>query len=194
MLMQDSQRQAAGLSSDDPYDIIKLIDPVLQAASGLAWVAAAFHVVEMLHAWAPNWLVARFGWAMHWGAALSPWQALCLVVEYICEAQMFALTAKIAARCVRSEVFVHDNIRLLRLIGYWGLVGRMPDFLLGFVEGITDGATGRPYHAMNGDIGNVPVTSDMPFAGDVALLVLPFVMAWVFRRGMALRQELDEVV
>ncbi|MFT8807343.1 DUF2975 domain-containing protein [Gluconobacter sp.] len=161
---------------------------LLQIPAGLSVVVAAGHVCAVLQNDLPVFLTHWAGWRL----LMTPWQGLSAMThlgrafQEICQAVILYRIAAIIFECLQEQIFTSANVRSLRLIGFTGLASLCVPFFAGFIEGWV--AVSSPVSHPHDSFYDVETVSDL------GLVALPFVMAWIFQKGLELRSELDEVV
>ncbi|MEN3168056.1 DUF2975 domain-containing protein [Gluconobacter sp. OJB] len=161
---------------------------LFQIPAGLSALVAAGHICAALQNDLPLLLTRWVGWKF----MMAPWRDvstiahLCLAFQNLCQAIILYRIASLILECLQEKIFTVSNVRSLRVIGFAGLASLCIPFFTGFIEGITDLPTAPPSHQA--------IFYDVTSASDLGLVALPFVMAWIFQKGLELRKELDEVV
>lgn len=157
---------------------------VFAAASGCLYLGAAACLVWIIRGWLP----------LSFQPSLAVHRAQMLALK----GGMFDFISRIVRRCGRDEVFVRRNVHALRWIGGLAIVSAVDpvrsarQFLSKFTEGWRSGAGGDGQ--MPTDALGALHASALDLWSSLALIALPFVLAWVFHRGVALQGELEEVV
>lgn len=164
------------------------ISVLFQIPAGLSVLVAVGHVCAALQNDLPSFLTHWIGWQF----LMRPWQDLSTMTHLgrafqdICQAVILYRIAALVFECLQEKIFTATNVRSLRLIGFAGLASLGVPFLSGFVQGFMDfPANTPPTHAPFYDVETF---------SDLGLVALPFVMAWIFSKGLELRRELDDVV
>lgn len=170
------------------------------AAAGCLYLGAAACLVWMIRDWLPASLQPSLSIHLSLFADGSPHNDLAALNEaeiLAIKGGIFDLISRIIRRCGRNQIFVVQNVGALRWIGCLAIAEAVDllhvgqDFVEGFIRGWRDGPRG---------IGAAPHAASALYSGvnhlwdGLALIALPFVLAWVFRRGVTMQCELDEVV
>lgn len=162
-----------------------VIGVLLQIVSGLCWLGAVVDVLWFYRSDVPGWLQSSL-FVHH--VLLGPSQppsgvATAVHVVGLClEGAIYDQIGRLAARCGKSAVFTRVNVVTLQWVG-WLSVARQ------IVE--TKGFSGL--HWLLG-LPAMAAPDTGPVLGSLAATTLPFVIAWVFQRGVNIQEELDDVV
>ena len=162
-----------------------MIASLLQIAAGLCWLSAAVEVAWFFRAGFPTWLqpsILVHHVLLGTTQRLSGAETVVRVAGLVLSAAIYDRVARIAAHCGRGLVFTRVNVVALQAIG-WLSIARQVVEALGL--SLLDAAFGLP----------VPVHPEVSHnVGSLSTTVLPFVIAWIFQRGVKIQEELDDVV